>query len=144
MGYLRLSHIPVRKCSFLSSEVKGRTADILELSAMGLRQAGQQEDDDESKDMSVNQLMDEYKQQHGRSAVQIYSTDQQDIYIFGYVCCLSLWIMLISRVMSGCFRTRKIHLSVLNGQLMVRVGGGYVSIDEFVANNAPHEARKVS
>jgi chromosome segregation ATPase len=68
------------------------------------------------------QLIDQYKMAHAKAAVQIYSTDIPDIYIFG---------------------TKKIHLIVLNGQLMVRVGGGYATIDDFVSKHAPAEARKL-
>ena len=67
--------------------------------------------------------MSQYQRSKGANqAVQIYPTDNPEIFLFG---------------------TRKINIVVLNGQLMVRVGGGYAAIDEFVAKNAPSEARKL-
>jgi chromosome segregation ATPase len=80
--------------------------------------------DEEMKSMpkTAGDLIKDYKKTQGKMAVQIYSTNKPDIYIFG---------------------TRKIHLVVLNGRLMVRVGGGYTTIDDFVAKTAPSEARKM-
>ena len=40
----------------------------------------------------------------------------------------------VSRVGQGqyLFGSKKIHCKILNGKLVVRIGGGYTSIDEFV------------
>eukprot|EP01006_Ploeotia_vitrea_P047897 TRINITY_DN67174_c5_g9_i1.p2 TRINITY_DN67174_c5_g9~~TRINITY_DN67174_c5_g9_i1.p2 ORF type:complete len:1158 (-),score=814.64 TRINITY_DN67174_c5_g9_i1:52-3525(-) len=72
---------------------------------------------------TIGDLMEDWKDQHKDRPVEIYSTDQENIYIFG---------------------TRKIQLIVLNGQLMVRVGGGYGPIDKFVAKHAASEQRKIA
>ena len=41
------------------------------------------------------------------------------------------------------FGTRKIKLAVLGGRLSVRVGGGFMPIEEFVRKNGPSEKRKM-
>jgi DNA repair exonuclease SbcCD ATPase subunit len=41
------------------------------------------------------------------------------------------------------FGTRKIFAKVLNGNLMIRVGGGYMSIDEFIETYGDAELRKI-
>ena len=40
----------------------------------------------------------------------------------------------IKRIEEGkyLFGTKKIYAKIINGKLMVRVGGGYMSIEEFV------------
>jgi hypothetical protein len=58
----------------------------------------------------------------GQMAVDIVKTGQGDVFMFG---------------------TRKIHLVVINGRLLVRVGGGFMTIDDFVTKNAPSESRKL-
>ena len=40
------------------------------------------------------------------------------------------------------FGTRKIYAKVMNGQLVVRVGGGYMVIEEFIENYANIEEQK--
>lgn len=34
------------------------------------------------------------------------------------------------------FGTRKIYAKIINGRLVIRVGGGYMNIEEFVAHHA--------
>jgi hypothetical protein len=41
------------------------------------------------------------------------------------------------------FGTRKITVKITNGKLMVRVGGGYMSADEFIAQYGLVELEKV-
>ena len=41
------------------------------------------------------------------------------------------------------FGTRKIYCKIMNGKLVVRVGGGYMSIDEFLITNTDHEMCRV-
>jgi len=41
------------------------------------------------------------------------------------------------------FGSRKIYAKVLNGKLVIRVGGGYMIINEFIANYAEAELRKM-
>ncbi len=50
----------------------------------------------------------------------------------------------IKRLSQGVymFGTRKIYTRMTNGKLMVRVGGGTMSVDEFVATYAESELRK--
>ena len=41
------------------------------------------------------------------------------------------------------FGTKKIYAKTINGQLVVRVGGGYMVIDEFIENYIEAEEQKV-
>jgi len=41
------------------------------------------------------------------------------------------------------FGTRKIYCKIMHGKLVVRVGGGYMSIDEFLITNTDHEMCRV-
>ncbi len=41
------------------------------------------------------------------------------------------------------FGTRKIYCKIMHGKLVVRVGGGYMSIDEFLITNSDHEMCRV-
>ena len=41
------------------------------------------------------------------------------------------------------FGSRKIYAKVLNGKLVIRVGGGYMIINEFIATYAEAELRKM-
>ena len=41
------------------------------------------------------------------------------------------------------FGTRKIYCKIMNGKLVVRVGGGYMSIDEFLLTNTSHELCRI-
>ena len=41
------------------------------------------------------------------------------------------------------FGSRKIYAKVLNGKLVIRVGGGYMIINEFIASYAEAELRKM-
>ena len=41
------------------------------------------------------------------------------------------------------FGTRKIYAKILNGKLVIRVGGGYMVIQEFIATYAETELRKL-
>lgn len=41
------------------------------------------------------------------------------------------------------FGTKKIFAKILNGQLVVRVGGGYMVIDEFIDNYSEAEEHKI-
>ena len=40
------------------------------------------------------------------------------------------------------FGTKKIFAKIMNGKLVIRVGGGYMLIDEFLANYAELEMEK--
>lgn len=71
---------------------------------------------------TTTSLMKEFKKQNANMDVPIYPTANPDIFTFG---------------------TKRLHVVVLNGQLMVRVGGGYMRIDDFVVKHAPVEARKM-
>ena len=42
------------------------------------------------------------------------------------------------------FGTRKIYAKVMNGKLVVRVGGGYSSFTEFIENYAHQELNKIN
>jgi hypothetical protein len=41
------------------------------------------------------------------------------------------------------FGTRKIYAKIMNGKLVVRVGGGYMVIEEFIATYADQELAKM-
>ena len=41
------------------------------------------------------------------------------------------------------FGTRKIYVKLISGRLVVRVGGGFMSIEEFLAQYADMEMNKV-
>ena len=41
------------------------------------------------------------------------------------------------------FGSRKIYAKVLNGKLVIRVGGGYMIINEFISTYADNELRKM-
>jgi hypothetical protein len=41
------------------------------------------------------------------------------------------------------FGTRKIYAKILNGRLVIRVGGGYMVIEEFIATYAETELAKM-
>ena len=41
------------------------------------------------------------------------------------------------------FGTRKIYAKIINGRLVIRVGGGYMNIEEFVAHHAQQELIKM-
>ena len=41
------------------------------------------------------------------------------------------------------FGTRKIYAKIMNGRLVIRVGGGYMVIDEFIATYAEVEVNKM-
>lgn len=41
------------------------------------------------------------------------------------------------------FGSRKIYAKVLNGKLVIRVGGGYMIINEFISTYAENELRKM-
>lgn len=42
------------------------------------------------------------------------------------------------------FGTRKIYAKIMNGKLVIRVGGGYMVIEEFINTYAEHELTKMS
>jgi hypothetical protein len=42
------------------------------------------------------------------------------------------------------FGTRKIYAKIMNGKLVVRVGGGYMVIEEFIATYADQELAKMN
>lgn len=42
------------------------------------------------------------------------------------------------------FGTRKIYAKILNGKLVIRVGGGYMVIDEFISTYADQELNKIN
>lgn len=42
------------------------------------------------------------------------------------------------------FGTKKIYAKILNGKLVIRVGGGYMIIEEFIATYADGEMAKIS
>lgn len=42
-------------------------------------------DEEQVHEPTTEELMQEYRRTHAKSAVQIYATDTPDIYIFGYV-----------------------------------------------------------
>ena len=41
------------------------------------------------------------------------------------------------------FGTRKIYAKIMNGKLVIRVGGGYMVIEEFIATYAQQELTKM-
>ena len=41
------------------------------------------------------------------------------------------------------FGTRKIYAKIMNGKLVIRVGGGYMVIDEFIQTYADIELNKI-
>ncbi len=41
------------------------------------------------------------------------------------------------------FGTRKIYAKILNGKLVIRVGGGYMIIEEFISSYAEKELIKI-
>ena len=41
------------------------------------------------------------------------------------------------------FGTKKIYAKIMNGKLVIRVGGGYMSIEEFIATYGDFEVQKV-
>lgn len=51
----------------------------------------------------------------------------------------------IKRIEEGkyLFGTKKIHAKIINGKLMVRVGGGYMTIEEFVEKHQVNEIDKL-
>ena len=51
----------------------------------------------------------------------------------------------ITRIGGGfyMFGTRKIYAKIINGKLVIRVGGGYMNIEEFVAHHANQELMKM-
>jgi hypothetical protein len=42
------------------------------------------------------------------------------------------------------FGTKKIYAKILNGKLVIRVGGGFMIIEEFIATYADSEMSKIS
>jgi hypothetical protein len=52
----------------------------------------------------------------------------------------------ITRISKGVymFGTQKIHAELRNGHLIIRVGGGYMSMDEFIKHHGPAEIRKLA
>jgi hypothetical protein len=42
------------------------------------------------------------------------------------------------------FGTKKIYAKILNGKLVIRVGGGFMIIEEFIATYAENEMNKIS
>ena len=42
------------------------------------------------------------------------------------------------------FGTRKIYAKILNGKLVIRVGGGYMVIEEFISTYADQELNKIN
>lgn len=42
------------------------------------------------------------------------------------------------------FGTKKIYAKILNGKLVIRVGGGFMIIEEFVATYADNELKKIN
>lgn len=61
-------------------------------------------------------------------------------YINGMTCPLP-----IKRLGDGnyLFGTKKIYAKIMNGKLVIRVGGGFMSIEEFIATYADFEITKV-
>ena len=51
----------------------------------------------------------------------------------------------VKRIAAGqyLFGSRKIQVKIVNGRLMIRVGGGYLSIDEFLDQYTPVELEKL-
>lgn len=41
------------------------------------------------------------------------------------------------------FGTKKIYAKIMNGKLVIRVGGGFMSIEEFIQTYAEFEVQKV-
>jgi len=73
---------------------------------------------------STNELLQQYMQGAGsKGSIGFKPTGSQDTYWFG---------------------SRKVHLVVINSKLLVRVGGGFSTIEDFVANNTPAEAKKMA
>ena len=54
--------------------------------------------------------------------------------------------MPIKRLGNGyyIFGTRKIYAKILNGKLVIRVGGGYMIIEEFINTYAEQELAKIN
>jgi len=42
------------------------------------------------------------------------------------------------------FGTKKIYAKILNGKLVIRVGGGFMIIEEFIATYADSEMKKIA
>ena len=42
------------------------------------------------------------------------------------------------------FGTKRVKVEVMNGKIQIRVGGGYLSIDEFLDQHTPAELEKLS
>lgn len=42
------------------------------------------------------------------------------------------------------FGTKKIYAKILNGKLVIRVGGGFMIIEEFIATYAEAEMNKIN
>lgn len=70
--------------------------------------------------------------------------DQVDIMLENYVNQHNVMAP-IRRIEEGryLFGTKKIYAKIINGKLMVRVGGGYMSIEEFVEKHQVKEIDKL-
>jgi hypothetical protein len=42
------------------------------------------------------------------------------------------------------FGTKKIYAKIMNGKLVIRVGGGYMIIEEFIASYSDSEIKKIN
>ena len=79
-------------------------------------------DDDADTTVTTESLVAEYSKDNQQDAVMLIPTVEKDIYFYG---------------------TRKIHLKVVNGDLRVRVGGGWAPISDFAKKNRAGEQRKL-
>ena len=105
------------------------------------------------KDMEVAQLEDRMRQYGIASAQQFqaasgigsklysaYKGDAVDEQLARYINLMQCQVP-IKRLGNGYyyFGTRKIFAKIMNGKLVIRVGGGYMVIEEFIANYADQE-----
>jgi hypothetical protein len=77
---------------------------------------------------------------HGSNMYSAYKGDAVDEQLARYINLMQCQVP-IKRLGNGYyyFGTRKIFAKIMNGKLVIRVGGGYMVIEEFIANYADQE-----
>jgi PAS domain-containing protein len=73
-------------------------------------------------EITVPAMLEQFLKMNGTLPVSIKASEKPNIYYFG---------------------TRRIHLVIINGRLFVRVGGGFMTMDEFCNQYGEAEAAKV-
>jgi predicted nuclease with TOPRIM domain len=142
-----------RQIDGLKLELEKRQREFEELQGVLREALGEGQDLDgmiDQRDRLIKELEDELKGGEGRlkesnaSRFVPASGDDLDAMIHDYLRSINCDIP-IKKIGGGyyIFGTKKIYAKIMNNKLVIRIGGGYCLIDEFVANYADSERTKI-